>query len=280
MFACLVSMITIYIYMVTIHINYRTEMAPRIQIRKISNKIQKAARSFLEMSSMYRVRFLYIPYCAYCIMCIFAYVDAKILLPIVNCLRFHVANNIDARLQPAGDKEEDSTANDDGQEPSIPTTGKYDDGLCCICYNSPQVNKSFPPCQHTFCFECLLKWCIIKNHCPICHEEIHKFYYSGGRETYEPAKHRTTEFLHHRISNRFHYLRYNGDVEFLFNVTRSIRIVRGNVDVIRWHLTEMVIETERESDENRITQIGEEMEELRRIYECVDRIPLSAQLLI
>ncbi len=62
------------------------------------------------------------------------------------------------------------------------TTGEYDDGECAVCLASPQVNKSFPPCGHTFCYECIDRWCNTTNDCPICKQKILLFKHSEGRE--------------------------------------------------------------------------------------------------
>ncbi len=62
----------------------------------------------------------------------------------------------------------------------IRTTGKYDEGLCSICYNSPQIDKSFPPCEHTYCFDCLVRWCKIQKVCPTCNGRIPFFDHKDG----------------------------------------------------------------------------------------------------
>ena len=67
-----------------------------------------------------------------------------------------------------------------------PSTGKFDDGECAVCLVSPQVDKSFPPCQHTFCFECLANWCKLKRDCPTCKQGIVFFDHENGRKRYFP----------------------------------------------------------------------------------------------
>jgi len=56
----------------------------------------------------------------------------------------------------------------DDDEHSIQTTGKFDDGECPICLVQPQVDRSFPPCGHTYCFKCLQKSSQHKKECPTC----------------------------------------------------------------------------------------------------------------
>jgi len=70
----------------------------------------------------------------------------------------------------------------DNEDPIHQATGKFDDGKCAICLNSPQVDKSFPPCEHTFCFECLDQWCNVKNDCPTCKQEIQSFRHNNGKD--------------------------------------------------------------------------------------------------
>lgn len=60
-------------------------------------------------------------------------------------------------------------------------TGKFDEGSCTICLDSPQVDKSFPPCGHTFCYECLVRWCKTKKECPNCLQKIQYFDHDNGK---------------------------------------------------------------------------------------------------
>ncbi len=71
-------------------------------------------------------------------------------------------------------KDEGAEEND---EYLMSTTGKFDEGQCSICLRIPQVDVAFPPCGHTFCFECIFQWCKIKNECPICKQEIFFLYH-------------------------------------------------------------------------------------------------------
>ena len=78
-------------------------------------------------------------------------------------------------------------------------TGKFDEGDCAFCLVSPQVDKAFPPCGHTFCFVCLAKWCDIKKECPICKQEILFIDCNyGGKRYYTPLSNSTVA---ERISN-------------------------------------------------------------------------------
>ena len=63
----------------------------------------------------------------------------------------------------------------------IRATGKFDEGECSICYASPQVDKSFPPCGHTYCFDCLVRCCNIQKKCPTCQRGISSFRHRDGK---------------------------------------------------------------------------------------------------
>ncbi len=60
-------------------------------------------------------------------------------------------------------------------------TGKYDSDICVICYESPQINKSWSRCGHVFCYECLNSWCEINIvweemwSCPCCKQVFNMF---------------------------------------------------------------------------------------------------------
>ncbi len=70
-------------------------------------------------------------------------------------------------------------------------SGKFDNGQCAICLEDPQVDKSFPPCGHVFCFKCLVEWC--KTHerpqlqCPTCNEVFRKFIHHDGKAVYHAS---------------------------------------------------------------------------------------------
>lgn len=81
------------------------------------------------------------------------------------------------------DQEEMTKEGDD--ESLIPKTGKFDDGQCDVCLVSPQVDRSFTPCGHTFCFECLLQSSKRREKCPTCRQEITSFHYNDGRNRYD-----------------------------------------------------------------------------------------------
>jgi len=67
----------------------------------------------------------------------------------------------------------------------IRATGKFDEGECAICYASPQVDKSFPACGHTYCFDCLVRCCNIQKKCPTCQRGISSFRHRDGKMTCE-----------------------------------------------------------------------------------------------
>lgn len=57
---------------------------------------------------------------------------------------------------------------------------RFDDGKCSICLADPQIDKSFPPCGHVHCFECLTEWCEQKLECPTCKQSFCKFLHADG----------------------------------------------------------------------------------------------------
>ncbi len=68
-----------------------------------------------------------------------------------------------------------------------PSTGQYDSGVCAICYKSPQLIRSWPPCGHVFCFKCLYRWSeILVNrsgidwNCPFCNQFFNTFQQENG----------------------------------------------------------------------------------------------------
>ena len=60
----------------------------------------------------------------------------------------------------------------------------FDEDECIICLD-PQENKSFPPCGHVFCFECLVQWCEKKLECPTCRQRFRDFLHSDGKVEYD-----------------------------------------------------------------------------------------------
>ncbi len=152
-----------------------------------------------------------------------------------------------------------------------PKTGKFDEGSCAICHVSPQVEKAFPPCGHTFCFACLVKWCIIKNECPACKEKIDIVRHSDGKKVYLPGG--------------------NSEID-LVGSTRPIRVVQGmNLKNIQKHIIEneelrarfeMVLHMEQFNSspqwfELRIKELDQEIEELQRILEIEQRDSLQRE---
>ena len=73
-----------------------------------------------------------------------------------------------------------------GKPPSIPPSNPlFDNGECAIC-QSPHNNKSYPPCGHVFCLDCLTRWIkrpgIIQYlsfpKCPMCRKQFSTFIHS------------------------------------------------------------------------------------------------------
>lgn len=71
--------------------------------------------------------------------------------------------------------------NEDANKNETRTTGKFNEGECAICLDSPQIDKSFPPCGHTYCFNCLYQWCKILKVCPTCNRRISFFHHGDGK---------------------------------------------------------------------------------------------------
>lgn len=76
-------------------------------------------------------------------------------------------------------------------------TGKFDEGQCAICLSVPQVDVTFPPCGHAFCFECIIHWCKIKEECPICKQEIFFLSHNIGYDDLNSAEQRVIIRSHH-----------------------------------------------------------------------------------
>ena len=53
-------------------------------------------------------------------------------------------------------------------EPKAETTSKEQ---CSICLNDVRDKVSLK-CEHSFCYECLVKWCATKETCPLCRSKI------------------------------------------------------------------------------------------------------------
>ncbi len=56
----------------------------------------------------------------------------------------------------------------------------FDDGECPICY-LPQVNKSYPPCNHVFCHQCLMNWSNFRSICPVCTKDFSEVTHNDGK---------------------------------------------------------------------------------------------------
>ncbi|CAG9333578.1 unnamed protein product [Blepharisma stoltei] len=39
---------------------------------------------------------------------------------------------------------------------------------CCICLNSIEFQGKLDTCQHTYCYDCIMRWSEIENTCPVC----------------------------------------------------------------------------------------------------------------
>lgn len=77
---------------------------------------------------------------------------------------------------------------------NIKPSKTYDSGECAVCLESPQINKSCPPCGHVFCHDCLFSWCQSKVfqrigwRCPQCNQEFEEFQQENGKRTRHPLR--------------------------------------------------------------------------------------------
>ncbi|EME31402.1 PHD and RING finger domain-containing protein 1 [Galdieria sulphuraria] len=56
----------------------------------------------------------------------------------------------------------------------VNSAGKENTPSCSICFTSPAETPSYPDCcNHTFCYECLIKWSDMLNICPLCKRKFH-----------------------------------------------------------------------------------------------------------
>ncbi len=119
-----------------------------------------------------------------------------------------------------------------GEEEPCPLIGEYDFGECVICYKIPQIKKSWPPCGHVFCHECLYFWCeinIIKQKdwkCPYCNQVFKKFQDKHGKH----SRHQLIFEIKDRSRLGFKdcftvSLRYFGEIFYLFLVFKYV----GNI---------------------------------------------------
>ncbi len=86
------------------------------------------------------------------------------------------ATTLDAQL------DDNSASKKENDEDQTPKTGKFDESKCAICSASPPATKSYPPCEHTFCYKCLLQSLDVMEECPICQQKIPFFYSKEGNE--------------------------------------------------------------------------------------------------
>ncbi|KAJ6247910.1 hypothetical protein M0813_18211 [Anaeramoeba flamelloides] len=47
---------------------------------------------------------------------------------------------------------------------------------CVICLEKIKVQGRTSCCEHNFCFDCILKWSKVENHCPICRKTFNNIY--------------------------------------------------------------------------------------------------------
>lgn len=124
-------------------------------------------------------------------------------------------------------------------------TGEFDEGNCGICLESPQVDKSFSPCGHTFCYECLVRWCEIKKECPTCLQKIQFFDHDNGKvRCYPQDKSGTKQRRNNReapsttpqIENLQYYghnVRAGISPEELKTIIRDIKKIKTKLRVLR-----------------------------------------------
>ena len=49
-----------------------------------------------------------------------------------------------------------------------------DSDICSICQRMKKNKTTGDSCRHSFCYECILKWCRVKNECPLSKSVIMK----------------------------------------------------------------------------------------------------------
>ena len=140
------------------------------------------------------------------------------------------ATTLNAQLDNSASKKE----NDEDKRPK---TGKFDESRCAICSASPPVKNSYPPCGHTFCYQCLLQSLKVKMDCLTCQQKIPFFYSEDGneitttvpmspsQENYEIVKRRLIELRTERdghIALRARNLSTEEDENQIRNLTRSM----------------------------------------------------------
>ena len=128
----------------------------------------------------------------------------------------------------------DSYANN---QPATILNAQLDNSKCVICSASPPVKNSYPPCGHTFCYQCLLQSLKVKMDCLTCQQKIPFFYSEDGneitttvpmspsQENYEIVKRRLIELRTERdghIALRARNLSTEEDENQIRNLTRSM----------------------------------------------------------
>jgi len=74
-----------------------------------------------------------------------------------------------SQVQPV--KTENLGAKRKSEEISKPSPEEYEDN-CSICFDRPSI-KGVIPCDHIFCFPCIMKWSQTENSCPLCKKRFH-----------------------------------------------------------------------------------------------------------
>ncbi len=62
----------------------------------------------------------------------------------------------------------------------------FDDGVCPICYASPQVDIAIPPCGHVFCYQCIKDWSKQSKYgptCPVCNRSFSDIAHNNRKES-------------------------------------------------------------------------------------------------
>jgi len=71
----------------------------------------------------------------------------------------------------------------------------FDDGVCPICYASPQVDIAIPPCGHVFCYQCIKDWSKKSTYgptCPVCNRAFSEIAHNNE---YEPISLLITQYF-------------------------------------------------------------------------------------
>ena len=47
-----------------------------------------------------------------------------------------------------------------------------EDDICSVCHRQKRNITTGDNCSHSFCYECILKWCQVDNICPLCKKKL------------------------------------------------------------------------------------------------------------